>query len=581
MPARSAAEIKRAKLSGRVRALLALCRREAQHQPAQALARAHEAADLAREAHDDDLLSEAMTLVGELHHALGDHAQALAAYLEAVALCAPGRERRQADIWRAAARSQLGMANFREALEYLELSLRLTREAGNRADEVAVLEQIAAVYQELGDDERALAYHQSHLQVRHELGDQRGLGQTHLHIGALQLRRARQAPHDRALYLEAGKSLELAAHCGQQLGDDGLFAEALLWLGAAYLGLGYPEPAADAARRALTRAGQLGDRRLEALGAGVLGQVALTRGEAAPAAELFARALHLGEQVGAPASMQAELHVHLSRAFENLGDWRAALLHHRRWHDLSAARHSEASKLSTLAVAARLDLRRTRTEAEQQRARNEELRALVAERTTQLDAAQVEMLDLLAGAAEFRDAPLGPHVRWVAETAALLAREVGLETERARDLGLAARLHDIGKIGIADGILFKRGQLDAAEWTVMRGHTTLGARMLARGHSPLLRLAGEIALTHHERWDGGGYPAGLSGEAIPLSGRIVSVVDAFDALISERPYKQPWTLPEALAFVQEQAGKMFDPQVVVAFVRLSARAELPVREDGE
>jgi putative two-component system response regulator len=132
----------------------------------------------------------------------------------------------------------------------------------------------------------------------------------------------------------------------------------------------------------------------------------------------------------------------------------------------------------------------------------------------------------------------------------------------------AAPLHDVGKIGISDLILLKPGKLTPEEFEVMKGHTTIGARILANGRSDLIRMAERIALTHHERWSGGGYPNGLKGEEIAIEGRIVAVADVFDALSHDRPYKKAWPMGEAVAEIKSQSGQQFDPNVVEAFLRL-------------
>jgi len=132
----------------------------------------------------------------------------------------------------------------------------------------------------------------------------------------------------------------------------------------------------------------------------------------------------------------------------------------------------------------------------------------------------------------------------------------------------AARLHDVGKIAIPPAILLKPGPLTASEFERMKAHTTLGARLLAGQRWPALRRAEEVALTHHERWDGSGY-MGLAGPAIPIGGRIVSVADVYDALLAERPYKLAWTTSEAIAEIRRQSGRQFDPRVVEAFLRVA------------
>src|SRR5262249_4699926 len=155
----------------------------------------------------------------------------------------------------------------------------------------------------------------------------------------------------------------------------------------------------------------------------------------------------------------------------------------------------------------------------------------------QLEEAHHEILERLAMAAEFRDDETGQHIKRVGRMSGVLARNLGLPPEQVDLIERAAPLHDVGKIGIPDHILRKPEPLTPEEFEVIKSHAAIGASILSGGRFPLLRMAEEIALTHHERWDGTGYPRGLAGEAIPLSGRIVALADAFDALISERPYK--------------------------------------------
>jgi putative two-component system response regulator len=195
----------------------------------------------------------------------------------------------------------------------------------------------------------------------------------------------------------------------------------------------------------------------------------------------------------------------------------------------------------------------------------------VHERTQQLEESHREILDRLAMAAEFRDDQTGQHVKRVRQMSAVLARNLGLPPEQVDLIERAAQLHDVGKIGIPDHILRKQGRLTPEEFEVIKSHPTIGASILSGGKSPLLRMAEEIALTHHERWDGKGYPRGLAGEAIPLSGRIVALADAFDAIISKRPYKRAVPIEEAISVISSGAGTQFDPKVVDAFLAHTPR----------
>jgi HD-GYP domain-containing protein (c-di-GMP phosphodiesterase class II) len=194
-------------------------------------------------------------------------------------------------------------------------------------------------------------------------------------------------------------------------------------------------------------------------------------------------------------------------------------------------------------------------------------RAARRARTADLHAAQLELVARLAKAAESRDEDTGEHIERIGSMARRLALAIGVPAEEAEQLGHAAALHDVGKIAIPDAVLLKPGKLDAQEWEIMRSHAELGAEVLAGSASPVLQVAERIARTHHERWDGTGYPNGLAGEAIPLEGRIVAVCDVFDALTSRRPYKEPWPVEEALAELRRGAGSHFDPALVEAFLR--------------
>jgi putative two-component system response regulator len=190
----------------------------------------------------------------------------------------------------------------------------------------------------------------------------------------------------------------------------------------------------------------------------------------------------------------------------------------------------------------------------------------------ELEHARLEVLDRLALAAEYRDQGTHAHTARVARTALNLARALGLPATEASLIGQAAPLHDVGKLAVPEALLLKPGRLTPAEFRQIEQHTTAGAAILAGSASDVLRRAEEIALTHHEHWDGTGYPSGLRGSAIPISGRIVALADVFDALTHARPYKSAWPLGAATAEIRRLRDRQFDPEVVDAF--LSLRAEL-------
>lgn len=185
-----------------------------------------------------------------------------------------------------------------------------------------------------------------------------------------------------------------------------------------------------------------------------------------------------------------------------------------------------------------------------------------------------EILERLARAGAYRDDDTGRHVHRVGETAERIARKMGLPDAFCRRLHDAAPLHDIGKIGVSDTILNKTGRLTPEEYETMKEHARIGGRILGGSEVPLLRMAERIAMTHHERWDGSGYPRGLAGEAIPMEGRIVAVADVFDALVGRRPYKEPWPPERAVEEIRSQRGRQFDAAVVDAFLACMTEGEI-------
>jgi putative nucleotidyltransferase with HDIG domain len=179
---------------------------------------------------------------------------------------------------------------------------------------------------------------------------------------------------------------------------------------------------------------------------------------------------------------------------------------------------------------------------------------------------ELEILDMLAHVAEFRDENTYQHVKRVAEYSRILARGYGLDLKEQDIISKAAPLHDIGKIGIKDEVLLKTDRLTEEEFNIMKQHPTIGYKILSNSDHPYLKAGSIIALDHHEKWDGSGYPNGKKGEEISLYGRIVAVADVFDALTAERPYKKPWPLAETMTFIIENSGKIFDPKVVDVFL---------------
>jgi putative two-component system response regulator len=196
---------------------------------------------------------------------------------------------------------------------------------------------------------------------------------------------------------------------------------------------------------------------------------------------------------------------------------------------------------------------------------NEKLEERVRERTKDLEETRLEVIQRLGRAAEYRDNETGQHVLRMSHFSARLAKELGMNEIECNLIQLTSPMHDIGKIGIPDGILLKPGPLTEEERKIMETHTTIGGEILGGGKSKLIKMAETIAMTHQEKWDGTGYPNGLKKEEIPLVGQITAICDVFDAITSKRPYKEEHPIEQALEFISSQSGKHFDPHLVKVF----------------
>lgn len=200
------------------------------------------------------------------------------------------------------------------------------------------------------------------------------------------------------------------------------------------------------------------------------------------------------------------------------------------------------------------------------RNQKDHLEVLVGQRTRELQETRLEIIRRLGHAAEYRDEETGNHIIRMSKMCALLAGKAGWPEPQCDLILHASPMHDIGKIGIPDAILLKPGKLNEKEWHTMKTHAEIGARLLEGNNSDLLVMAREIAITHHEKWDGTGYPQGLKGSDIPISGRIAALADVFDALTSVRPYKQAWPLAHAVQLIRDNRGRHFDPELAELFL---------------
>lgn len=199
---------------------------------------------------------------------------------------------------------------------------------------------------------------------------------------------------------------------------------------------------------------------------------------------------------------------------------------------------------------------------------NKILDGMVKVRTQELNDTRLEVIRRLGRAAEYRDDMTGFHIIRMSRYSQLLALAAGMDEKKSEILLNASPMHDIGKIGIPDSVLLKPGKLDAEEWTTMKTHVDIGVEILSGSDSALMNMAAEVAQNHHEKWDGTGYPCGLAGEDIPFTGRVVAVADVFDALTTERPYKNAWSVEKSIEFLKEQSGNHFEPKLVELFLEI-------------
>ncbi|MCA9836805.1 MAG: tetratricopeptide repeat protein [Trueperaceae bacterium] len=462
--------------------------------------------------------------------------------------------------------------DYSEALNFLSLAYGkanlLKRPSRGQA---ILLSQLGALYQSIGNIDEAVQFQVQARDVCRKLGDSYTESAVLNNLGQLRLVRG-EVDEAKQLYLEA---LKIASRAGNAIYK----IDNLLGLGHVYKSLKDYDRANKYYVQALEIADQSGKRDVKVEILHNLGSSLLELGEFQKAETDLLEALALAAELEHPKSI-FEIHKSLSEVYETTGDLAKALHHHKEFHRVEKLIFNEEADKRTKQLSVRFDVERSRHEAEEYRLRNEmaqkarlEAEAIVTERSRELESAHLEVVTRLAVAAEFRDDDTGEHTKRVGRTAAAIAHVLGWSQEEVKLLYTAARLHDVGKIGVPDAILLKPGRLSEQEFEIIRQHTTIGGRILANGQTRLLKLAEEIALYHHERWDGTGYPLKLAAEAIPMAARIVSVADVLDALSQERPYKRAWSMEETLAEIRRQSGAQFDPEIVEACLTIYTSEE--------
>lgn len=547
-----------------------------------AMQRIDSAYQAAEEAGADELVVDALNIQASIIDAQGEHQRALDML---------NRARRKVitaglgDVKLATIGTNIGeihrmLGNHAEALEYLKDAYDRFKAAGinNRAVNSNLI-GLGTLYARIGKTTEAVRFYEEARESSLAAGDKLVVSAALNNLAGIALRQGETDDAAR-LYSEA---LDMAVEAGSlQYQSDNLDG-----LGKVHIARHDMESASELLADALAISKRIGYRDGE-LGASIsLATAQLARGLEQEAITTLLGSLRLAEEVGDRDHL-ISAHEILSSAYEALGDYKSALDHARRFHHERHSLHNEKSEERTRQLTVKFELERSNHQAEMYRIKSQYLQQArrdaeqkVLSRTRELEEAQTEIVTRLAIAAEYRDDDTGTHTRRVGRNAAAIGYAMGFPERDLKVLFTAARLHDVGKIGIPDSVLLKSGRLGVDEMELMRRHTIIGARILSGGGSRLLQLAENISLSHHERWDGKGYPHGLAQDDIPMAARIVAVSDVLDALTHARPYKPAWPVTEALAEIESQSGRQFDPDAVTACLAVfSGEAGLSPTDDA-
>lgn len=471
-------------------------------------------------------------------------------------------------------------SNFSEALEHCLKALELYQATGHGVDAGNILNTIAAVYHSMDDNDRAIITYEQALAATEPYDRPEMVALILGNIARLRSQRSEYLP---AVSM-GRRALEIARRS-----SPGIAPTLLADLAESYMGLADHEKAAECfaeARAVLEQLSADGSPPSYAARLGVMvaeGRVALRRGGLDDAIAVLHTALDMSERTE---SKEYELEINdlLATAFKRSGRFEDAL-DRREKHDEQHRQmftHASDLRLRTLQVAH--ETATARQQAEIYRLRNNDLEQIVGipDMPDQGSGAasnyHLEAFEQLAILTEFRDSATGEHTDRVGDLSAEIAHAFGKAPEWCEQLRMAARLHDIGKVAVPDAVLCKTGPLTVEEYEMMKSHTSMGHRILAGNSAPMFQMAAEIAQSHHEWFDGSGYPLGITRSSIALTGRIVSIADVYDALCSKRPYKRAWSREEAARFVISGRRGQFDPDVVDSF-RAVLLARHPELED--
>ncbi len=553
----------------RVRALLDDAARSRSDDPERARRLALDARVCARANGLAGLEAEALYHLASIAHQGGETEYAFALAAEAVELAEPD----EVSLTLAWSLHLIGVVhyqanNYPGALHHCRRALQVYRATGHDVDEGRILHTVAAVYQSMGDFDRAVDAYRDALAVNEAL-DRPDVDA--MVLGNLARIRGRRGEH--AVAVELGQRAVIVArqHAPQLV--PGLLAD----LAEAHSGLGDAASARACfaeARADWTRRDDSGEGSDEDLAAheqlGVLvseGRVALRAGDLDAAIAVFVAALDVADRTD-QRDLELELHDLLAVALKRSGRYAEALEHRERHFAIHREMFTDFADLRqrTVQVAHENEIARHRTQIT--RLETAGLIAGFAAEHVDLDAYHLEAYERLAALAEFRGGNSTRHTDGVGDLAAEIAHAIGRPPEWCERLRLAARLHDIGKMAVSDTVLHKPGPLTVDEFDEVKQHTVIGRRLLSGVSTDLFALAADIAWSHHEWWDGSGYPNNLRGTEIPLGGRIVAIADVYDSLAARRIYKREWSLAESVRFVVSGAGSQFEPELVDAFARV-------------
>ena len=529
-----------------------------------------DARTLARASELTDNEAEALYALASIAHQRGHTDDAFALAAEAVAVASSEAP----SLTLAWSHHLLGVvhyqaSNFAAALEQSLTALQVYRTTDDEVDEGKILHTIAAVYQSMGDHDRAIATYETTLAINKPLG-RRDLDA--MVLGNLARVRGRRGEYLPAISL-GRRAVELAREHAPQL-FGGLLAD----LAEAYVGIADHASATlcfDEARAYWEHRLANGQELAPAEQLGIMvseGRVAMRSGQNDEAIGSLSAALGLADRTE-HRELKLEIHDLLAMAYKQAEKFNEAL--DQREHHFALHREiftdSADLRLRTLQIAH--DNQTARYHTEITRLQTTELVSSFAAQHADADAYHLEAFERLASLAEFRGGNTTKHTDAVGDLSAEIAHAIGQPPEWCERLRLAARLHDVGKVAISDSVLRKPGPLTMLEFDEVKQHTVLGRRLLSGVSTDLFSLAAEAAWAHHEWWDGSGYPNGLSGRAIPLSGRIVAVADVYDSLATRRVYKRQWSLAEAIRYVRSGAGTQFQPELIDAFVQVMVARE--------